>query len=83
MVGKELLIFLVFCGVEFITAVLKEREQRPECHAQTIFCPCTDKQGLSVAVETCGVGQDETNSVCKGEAVSTKCRKGKVVTIPV
>ena len=82
MVAKEVVLILCFFRVQLISAGFEKLQQRPGCHSQTIFCPCTDRQGLMkwyVAVKTCNVDPNETSSVCKGEAVSTKCRTGKVV----
>ncbi|XP_066016231.1 uncharacterized protein [Pocillopora verrucosa] len=70
MLAKELLLLFVFCGVEFTSALSEQREQRSQCRNQTVFCPCTDRRGVSghVLVVTCSDQNDPKLSVCPGKA---------------
>ena len=82
MFAKELLLFFLFCGVEFTSALSEQREQRSQCRHQTVVCPCKDMRGVSghVPVVTCSHQNDPKR--CPGEAFySEECGKGGPVVI--
>ena len=82
MFAKELLLFFLFCGVEFTSALSEQREQRSQCRRQTVFCPCKDRRGVSdhVRVVTCSHQNDPKR--CPGKAFySEECGKGGPVAL--
>ena len=86
MLAKELLLLFVLCGVEFTSALSEQREQRSQCRNQTVFCPCTDRRGVSghVLVVTCSDQNDPKIPVCGGKDLySEECGKGEFVAISV
>ena len=82
MFAKELLLFFLFCGVEFTSALSEQREQRSQCRRETLFCPCKDRRGVSnhVRVVTCSHQNDPKR--CPGEdSLMEECGKGWPVAI--
>ena len=82
MFAKELLLFFLFCGVEFTSALSEQREQRSQCRRQTGLCPCKDRRGVSdhVRVVTCSHQNDPKR--CPGEdSLMEECGKGWPVAI--
>ena len=82
MVAKELLLFFLFCGAGFTSAILEEREQSSQCRKQTVFCPCKDRRGMTghILVVTCSDQNDPNNPLCQGETlISEDCGKGELL----
>lgn len=82
MISKKILFFSACLYLALAFAALEKLEHRSKCRSKTILCPCMDKNGvrLNVTVKTCLVDHlTGKKSVCKGEAVIAKCKRGEVV----
>ena len=82
MFAKELLLFFLFCGVEFTSALSEQREQRSQCRRKTAFCPCKDRRGVSDHVRVVMCRHQNDPKRCPGKAFdSEECGKGGPVAI--
>ena len=85
MISKEILILSACLYLELAFADLEKLEHRSKCRSKTILCPCIDENGLqlNLTVKTCLVDHHIAvkKSVCNGEAIITKCKRGEVVNL--
>jgi len=82
MISKEILFFSACLYLALALVDLEKLENRPKCRSKTILCPCMNKNGLrlNVTAKTClGAYLIGKKSVCKGEAIVAKCKRGEVV----
>ena len=82
MISKKILFFSACLYLALAFAELEKLEHLSKCRSKTILCPCMNKNGLrlKVTAKTCLVDHlIGKKSVCKGEAIIAKCKRGEVV----
>lgn len=82
MVAKKILILSACLCLAIAFNDLDKLERPSKCRSRTIVCSCMDENGvqLNVTVKACWIEHPTgKKSVCKGEAILTKCKRGEAV----
>ena len=82
MVAKKILFLSACLYLAIAFSDLDKLEGPSKCRSRTIVCSCMDENGgqLNVTVKACWIELlTGKKSVCKGEAILTKCKRGEAV----